>query len=339
MNNDASHDTIMKLLHSASLDLNLLKVFDAVMQTRSTSRAAEMLGVSQSAVSHSLARLRRATGDTLFIRTAGRMEPTPRAQRLAQPMRDALLMAARALAPEAAGPFDPAQSRTVFTIAAGDYAASIVLGGLASEIASSGWDMALSVRALDRRSAPAMLDAGEIDLAIGLFPKVQPWHERQALFDEDHACLFDGARLGLHAPLSLEDYVARPHIVPSLQGELSSFVDAALATAGVERRCVMATPHFLTIPLLLKAVPAIATLPSRLSVACANAAALTASPLPFDSPRFEVAMLWHRRDTASPPHRWLRERIVALNPRDAPALRPAAAPRAGGGRSAGRRAR
>jgi DNA-binding transcriptional LysR family regulator len=319
MNNAAIHDIVMNSLHSAALDLNLLKVFDAVMQTRSVSRAAEVLGVGQSAVSHSLARLREATGDPLFIRSAGRMEPTPRAQRLAEPMRDALLMAVRALAPEAAGPFDPARSRTMFRIAAGDYAATIVLRGLAGEIAEAGWDMALSVRPLDRHTAPAMLDSGEVDLAIGLFPKVQPWQDRHVLFDEGHACLFDGERLGLRAPLSLADYVAQPHILPSLHGELSSFVDAALEAAGGQRRRVMATPHFLSIPLLLKTVPAIATLPARLAVACANAAALTTSPLPFESPRFEVSMAWHRRDTASPPHRWLRERIVALNRPRAPA--------------------
>jgi DNA-binding transcriptional LysR family regulator len=80
----------------------------------------------------------------------------------------------------------------------------------------------------------------------------------------------------------------------------------------------MATAHFLTIPLMLKTVSAIATLPIRLSIACANAAALTVSPLPFVSPRFDVSMLWHRRDSMSAAHRWLRDRLIALNPHEAP---------------------
>jgi DNA-binding transcriptional LysR family regulator len=307
----------MNSIHNSALDLNLLKVFDAVMQTRSVSRAAVLLGVGQSAVSHGLARLREATRDPLFVRSGGRMEPTSRAQRLAGPMRDALVMASRALAPDLAGPFDPGLGRTVFSIGAGDYAATVLLSGLLAEIAASGWNIGLSVRPLDRRTASDLLDAGEIDLALGLLPKVQPWQERLVLFEEGHACLFDGARLGLAAPITRSDFVRLPHIVPSLHGEFSSFVDDALEAQGEARRCVMATAHFLTIPLLLKTVPAIATLPIRLSVACANAAALTVSLLPFAGLGFDVSMLWHRRDSASAAHRWLRDRIVALNPPDA----------------------
>lgn len=304
----------MKLIHSSNLDLNLLKIFDAVMQTRSVSRAAELLGVGQSAVSHGLGRLRDVTRDPLFVRTSGRMEPTARAQRLAGPVREALVLASRALAPQLAGPFDPGSGRTVFTIGAGDYAASVLLSGLLTEIATSGWDIGLAVRPLDRRTASDLLDAGEIDLALGLVPKVQPWQECQVLFEESHACLFDGARLGLAAPISPSDFARLPHIVPSLHGEFSSFVDTALEANGLGRRSIMATPHFLSIPLMLKTVPAIATLPVRLSVVCANAAALTVSPLPFAGPRFDVSMLWHRRDTASAAHQWLRQRIAALNP-------------------------
>lgn len=304
----------MNSVHNAGLDLNLLKVFDAVMQTRSVSRAAELLGVGQSAVSHGLGRLRDMTRDPLFVRTSGRMEPTARAQRLAGPMREALILASRALAPDTAGPFDPASGRTVFTIGAGDYAASVLLSGLLAEIAASGWDIGLSVRPLDRRTASDLLDAGEIDMALGLLPKVQPWQERQVLFEESHACLFDGARLGLMPPIALDEFARLPHIVPSLHGEFASFVDTALEADGFGRRCIMATAHFLSIPLMLKTVPAIATLPIRLSVACANAAALTVSPLPFDSPRFDVSMLWHRRDSASAAHQWFRQRLTALNP-------------------------
>ncbi|MBR0655524.1 LysR family transcriptional regulator [Plastoroseomonas arctica] len=304
----------MNTIHSAALDLNLLKIFDAVMQTRSVSRAAALLGVGQSAVSHGLARLREVTRDPLFVRTGGRMEPTVRAQRIAEPMREALMLATRVLSPDVAEPFDPGLGRTVFTIGAGDYAASVLLTALLAEIASSGWDIGLSVCPLDRRTASDLLDAGEIDMALGLLPKVQPWQERQVLFEESHACLFDGAQLGLAPPIERADFARLPHIVPSLHGEFTSFVDGALETDGLGRRCIMATAHFLSIPLMLKTVPAIATLPIRLSVACANAAALTVSPLPFAGPRFDVSMLWHKRDSASAAHQWLRHRIATHNP-------------------------
>lgn len=304
----------MSRIHSTALDLNLLKVFDAVMEARSASRAAARLGVSQSAVSHGLARLRAATGDPLFLRTAAGLQPTARAERLAEPVREALLLATRALLPEEETEFDPAARRQEFRIGAGDYAAAVLLGGLVAEVAAQGWDIGLAVRPIDRRSAPDLLDAGEIDLALGMLAPPRRWQERQVLFEEDHACLFDGARLGVAAPIALDRFAALPHVLPSLHGEFSSFVDVALEARGLRRRSILATAHFLGIPLLLARVPAIATLPRRLSVLCANAARLTVSPLPFPGPRFDVSMLWHRRDGASAAHRWLRARLVAHNP-------------------------
>jgi LysR family transcriptional regulator, mexEF-oprN operon transcriptional activator len=310
----------MNKVHSTPLDLNLLKVFNAVMETRSASRAAARLGVGQSAVSHGLARLRTMTGDALFIRGGAGLEPTARALRLADPVREALLLATRALLPDAGQEFDPAARREVFRIGAGDYAAAVLLRGLVAEIAAAGWDIGLAVRPIDRRSAPDLLDAGEIDLALGMLAAPRRWQERQVLFEEGHACLFDGARLGIAAPIPLDRFAALPHVLPTLHGEFSSFVDAALEARGLRRRSILATAHFLGIPLLLTSVPAIATLPLRLSRLCANAAALTASPLPFDGPCFDVSMLWHQRDGTSAAHRWLRKRIVALNSPGAPGV-------------------
>jgi DNA-binding transcriptional LysR family regulator len=306
----------MSQVHSPALDLNLLKVFDAVMETRSASRAAARLGIGQSAVSHGLARLRAATGDALFVRSATGLEPTARAQRLAEPVREALLLAAGALLPAAEAAFDPARRRAEFRIGAGDYAAAVLLRGLVAEIATMGWDIGLAVRPIDRSSAPDLLDAGEIDLALGLFASPRRWQERQVLFEEGHACLFDGARLGIAAPIPLDRFAALPHLVPTLHGEFASFVDAALEARGLRRRSILATAHFLSLPLLLKAVPAVATLPLRLSQQCANAAALTVSPLPFDGLRFEVSMPWHKRDSQVAAQRWLRGRVVAHNQGD-----------------------
>jgi len=319
----------MSTVHSTALDLNLLKVFDAVMQTRSVSRAASLLGVGQSAVSHGLARLREATRDPLFVRSGGRMEPTARAQRLAQLMRDALMMATAALSPDAALPFDPKAGRRVFRIGAGDYSATVLLGGLLEEIGRENYDIGISVLPVDRQTARRMLDAGEIDLALGLLPVKQRWHESRVLYEETQALIFDGAAMGVTSPVSLQDFVAWPHIVPSLHGDFSTFVDEELAKLGLARRTIMATAHFVTIPLLLRRVRAFCGLPRRLCLACANAAALSVSPLPVPARRFDISMLWHQRDNASQAQAWLREKIAALNAREAPVLLPPDAEPAG----------
>lgn len=307
MSNPTNLNINMSQIHSERLDLNLIKMFDAVMETRSVSRAAALLGVSQSAVSHALARLRDLIGDPLFIRTAGRMEPTPRAQRLAEPLRDLMLGAARALSAEET--FDPRRDARSFRIAASDSIQTVLLSGLLTD-AAAGLRVSLVLRSLDPDHALDGLDAGEVDLAIGFLPTSRRWHERQRLYAETHRCLFDPTLVPLSPPVGMEEFVRHPHIVPSLRGELSSFVDRALEERGLSRQVVASTTQFLAIPMLLKTAPMIATLPGRLARYCAAAAALTHSPLPFPSPDYEVSMVWHKRDNGSASHGWLRGRIA-----------------------------
>jgi LysR family transcriptional regulator, mexEF-oprN operon transcriptional activator len=107
----------------------------------------------------------------------------------------------------------------------------------------------------------------------------------------------------------LDDFIAWPHVMPSLRGELTSFVDEALEQRGVYRRVVASTAEFVAIPMMLKAAPLIATLPSRVARFCCNAAALAASPLPFEAPRCDVSMVWNRRDNGSADNAWLRRQI------------------------------
>ncbi len=298
----------MNPIHDPAFDLNLLKVFDALMQARSVSRAAGLLGVTQSAVSHALARLRVLAGDPLFVRGAGGMQPTPRAGRLAEPLRDALLAAARALAREDA--FDPLQEARVFTVAASDSLQTVLLGRVLAGLAAPGMRPALRLRSLDAEAALQALDAGEIDAAVGYLPRLRRWHRRQVLFSESHACLFNPALLPLPVPVSLQDFAACAHVVPSLRGELSSFVDEALERHGLRRRVVGATAQFLLLPMLLTQAPLMATLPSRLAAFCAGVAWLATSPLPVPVASYDVTLAWHSRDAASPALQWLLARIA-----------------------------
>lgn len=297
----------MNRVHRPDFDLNLLKVFDAIMETRSASQAAVALGMSQSAVSHALARLREQVGDPLFVRVGGRMDPTPRALRLADPLRDALVAAARIVATD--DTFDPARNGRVFCIAASDSIQAALLGTLLRNIATPGLRVAVRLLGLERDAALAALDSGDVDIAIGFLPKSRRWHERETLYSETHLCLFDQRLVRLQAPVPLQGFVAHAHIVPSLRGELTSFVDEALEKLGLQRRVVASTGAFITIPMMLKTAPLIATLPARVARFCSNAATLTVSPLPFEGPGFDVSMVWNRRDSASASHAWLRARI------------------------------
>lgn len=312
MSNAGRKNIAMKKIHSPALDLNLIKIFDAMMEARSVSRAAEILGVSQSAVSHSLARLRVLVGDPLFVRTGNRMEPTARAQRLGEPLRDLLLAAARTLTVEEE--FDPSREARTFTIGAIDSLQALLLTGLLRE--AQGLRIGILVKSLEPGTTMEALDKGDVDLAIGFFPTIRRWHEKQSLYREKHVCLFDPAQVALTAPISIADYVRYPHIIPSLGGGLSSFVDDLLSDMGVQRQIIAGTTQFLAIPFMLTQAPVITTMPERIAKFCALTMGLAVSPLPYETKEADIAMLWHRRNSNSPAHGWLRQRIAsaAANP-------------------------
>lgn len=297
----------MKAIHNPALDLNLIKVFDALLETRNVSRAAEALGVSQSAVSHALGRLRTLVGDPLFVRTGNRMEPTPRAQRLAEPLRDLLVGAARALSAEE--DFDPQREERSFTISTSDSMQAVLLTGILRDAAEGDLRVSVALRNLDPDAMLDALDDGTLDLAIGYLPELRRWHDRQVLYRETHVCLYNPDLVPVTPPIGLEDYTRYPHLMPSLRGGLTSFIDDELAALGTRRRVAASTTQFLAIPMILTRAPMLTSLPARLASLCADALGLAISPLPFDAGDFEMSMIWHRRNTGSPSHSWLRQRI------------------------------
>ncbi|WP_395452256.1 LysR family transcriptional regulator (plasmid) [Azospirillum melinis] len=297
----------MKAIHNPALDLNLIKVFDALLETRNVSRAAEALGVSQSAVSHALGRLRTLVGDPLFVRTGNRMEPTPRAQRLAEPLRDLLVGAARALSAEE--DFDPQREERTFTISTTDSMQAVLLTGILRDAAEGNLRVSVSLLNLDPDAMLNALDDGTLDLAIGYLPDLRRWHDGQVLYRETHACLYNPKLVPVTPPIGLEDYTRYPHLMPSLRGGMTSFIDEELAALGTSRRVAASTTQFLAIPMILMQVPMLTSLPARLARLYADALGLATSPLPFDIGDYEMSMIWHRRNTGSPSHGWLRQRM------------------------------
>jgi DNA-binding transcriptional LysR family regulator len=187
----------------------------------------------------------------------------------------------------------------------------VLFSRVLSELVADGMRPAMRLRSLDRDATLTALDEGELDLAVGFLPRVRRWHQHEVLYEEGHICLFNPHLLPLPVPVPIEAFATCGHIVPSLRGEMTSFVDEVLGERGLRRRVVATTAQFMAIPMILKAAPAIATLPARFAHFCANAAALATSPLPFPSPTFAVSMVWHRRDAGSLSIAWLRGRIRA----------------------------
>ncbi|MCW5609292.1 MAG: LysR family transcriptional regulator [Rubrivivax sp.] len=302
------------------LDLNLLRVFDAVMAEGSLTRAAGTLAMTQPAVSHALRRLRETVGDELFVRSAHGMKPTARAQALWPQVRSALSTLRQAIAP---GSFDPAQDATQFRLAMADATAALLAPPLVDAIERAGAQVNLRVLPLTTRDPRRLLDAGEADLAVGFFPEVlaavvAEGHDsllRHArLYDSRYVCVMrrehplaraDGAALTLDA------YCGAHHLLVSFSGRPYGLVDQALAALGRQRRIVLTVNQFFTAGQVVARSDLLTVLPDGFVAATGQGAALVTRELPFALAPVNVEMVWHLRQDGDAAHRWLRAQVQA----------------------------
>ena len=291
-------------------DLNLLVALDALLAERSVTRAAARIGIGQSAMSSSLARLRRLFDDELLTRAPDGMRPTPRALALAEPVRAALRQIQSLVRRDEA--FDPRIVERSFTISLPD-SAEILLGPrLLAFLRAEAPGIRLLLRSIDGTRILEELDADRVDLAIGLFTQGQAHHKRRVIYRDSYVCLFSAERLGLEPPISLEDYLRFPHILTSLRETAHGVVDDALAKLGRARTIAVTTPRFLVVPFLVRAAPVLTTMHARLAVYFATALGLTVSPAPIPLDPVTISMLWHASYDDDPAHRWLRQVVVRL---------------------------
>lgn len=306
----------MELDHAglSKLDLNLLVALDALIIQRSVTRAAAVVGVKQSAMSHSLGRLRRLLGDEILVRSPEGMKPTPRAMAILGPVRKALGELQQALL--IGYDFDPATSQRRFRIGLPDSVEVAIAPALLAYFSREAPGCSIQVRSTDRFDVLQELDAGRLDLAIGVWNQGANHHKRRQLYVENYVVVFDKApveaELGreLAGDLPLGDYVRLGHVLGSHSEQPWGVVDEALKMQGLSRRIVMSTPHFIAIPFLLKRLPVVATLPSRLAGLFVERFGLIAAPAPLPLARFSVSMIWHSSAAQDPAQAWLRGQIL-----------------------------
>jgi LysR family transcriptional regulator, mexEF-oprN operon transcriptional activator len=301
----------MKHFDLRRIDLNLLVTFDALMTTRSVTRAAERLGLGQPAVSHALARLRELTEDSLFVASRRGLVPTSRATGLAAWVRSVLEEARQKLLEPPQ--FDPAQWTGTVRLAMTPMMDMALTPRLLGQLAAAAPHVWVTVQAAALwRDVVDRLDDGAIDLYVGFAGEAKPWHRRRPLWKENVLALFSPARLSLALPVTLEDYLCCSHVLVTQRGGvMERQVDDALARIGQQRRIVLSTPHFLVVPHLLLETPLIATLHGRAARWFAEAFQLTTSPLPLEIPSVEESMVWHAVVDRDPAQLWLRDTILS----------------------------
>jgi DNA-binding transcriptional LysR family regulator len=290
------------------VDLNLLRVFDAVLRERAVTAAAARLGLTQPAVSNALARLRTLLGDALFVRTPAGMAPTPFARGMAEPVRQALALLESALAH---GPgFDPATSTRAFRFYMSDLGQVEFLPALMERVQRLAPGVRLEAVAADVGHIGDALGAGALDVAVGFLPALGPPIGRLALFRDAYVCLMrSGHPAG--SRLTRKKFLEAAHVLVTYRGG-HRVIEEALERAGAARRIALRVPHFTVVPMVLERTDLLLTLPARVAHVYEREGRLKTLPPPVPIPQAEVAVHWHGRFEADPGNRWLRSQITDL---------------------------
>ncbi len=286
------------------IDLNLLVVMQRMFKARSVSRAAEQLGLSQPAVSNALARLRKLLGDPLFVRTPAGMLPTPLAQQFAAPLAQALTTLQAALNQRAA--FAPAHSERVFKVGMTDIGEIYFLPTLTDALARAAPGVALSTVRNTAVNLKEEMEAGHVDLAIGLLPQLKGGFFQRRLFMQRYVCLFRQGHALDKRRISLREFAAAQHVVVVSPGTGHGEVHGVLERSGMRRKVRLTVPHFVAVGHILRHTDMVATVPERLAQALAEPFGLAFTSHPVTMPQIAIKVFWHAKVHKDPANQWLR---------------------------------
>jgi DNA-binding transcriptional LysR family regulator len=301
----------------STLDLNLLRVFDAVARERHVTRAAQRLNLSQPAVSNALARLRAALNDELFLRRPGGVEPTELALALAGPVAEVLDRLRDTLAVHA--PFDPATSDRVFTLALSEYAEAVLAPPLLERMGREAPGCLVAIRHADRTNWQELLERGEAELAVGMLPEPPAIYTRIRLLPEAFMTLMREGHPLATGVLTEDRLITFPHLLHSPNGSRDGALDVALATRGKKRRLGAVVAHLSAVPEILARTDMVMTLSGRLARLLAQAHGLVVRESPVEIRHTRLSMIFHRRFESDDGHAWLR-RLILTVAREVPAV-------------------
>ncbi|MCY1211500.1 Nodulation protein D 2 [compost metagenome] len=298
----------MYAVHNAPFDYNLLAVFDAMLRERNVTRAAEQLGLTQSAMSHALNRLRSYFHDPLFVKTAHGMTPTTKAEGLAGPILDVMTTMQTRVLPQSS--FDPATMQRTFTLCMTDMGELVFLPPLMQRLRAIAPRCSLRTLQVPMPQIEALLASGEADLVLGSVRTAPVALFQQQLFMHGFVTIVSSRNQTVGDTLTVEQFETMPHIAVSLAGRSSPAYDAAFESHGLKRRVYVYTPHFLSVPLLMDREPdLIATVPEELANVFSRYGVVRVVKPPVALPPFALSQYWHPRFHHDPAIVWLRQLV------------------------------
>jgi DNA-binding transcriptional LysR family regulator len=297
------------MIEAHDIDLNLLLVFQEVYRERQISSAARRLGLSQSAVSNALARLRRSFGDELFVRTASGMQPTPLASQMAEPIGAA--MAQVALALNQRSRFEPATSNRRFMLAMTDVGEVYFMPTLIERCRQLAPSVEISSVRVGALSLKEEMEGGRVDLAVGPFEDVSEALYQRHLFRQPFVAMFRKGHPLARGELTLARFAQAEHLLVDAADSPYDRVNAALARAGVGQATNgfgtrYRVPHFTAVPYIVSTSDLVVTVPQKLAERAALPFGLEWATPPLDLPPLQTNIFWHRRFNQDPGNQWLR---------------------------------
>jgi DNA-binding transcriptional LysR family regulator len=306
----------MHEINLQKLDLNLLVVLHALLEERNVTNAGERIGLSQSATSHALGRLRQVFNDPLLVRSTKGMVPTPRALELLEPLEKILLNIERLIQPTV---FEPKTAQGTIYLAASDYGTVVILPLVLKQISQEAPQLNLECDNW-RSDILDSLRNGAIDLGLGVLNLPETNEFRfQKLFVEDFVSVVRADHPITQTDFTIESYIAWSHAlititnsaISAIPNSPTSHVDTVLSGLGVKRRVMLKLPHFLSAPLIVQETDLILTLPRRIAMLFAKYTNLAILEPPIELGKYNYIQVWHERCHYDPQHIWLRSLIAS----------------------------
>jgi DNA-binding transcriptional LysR family regulator len=292
-----------------NFDLKLLAIIGELHRTRSVSQAAERLALSQSAISMSLAKLRKHFNDPLFVRTSTGMEPTPHAIELI-----GILSQAESLLQAAFGHsvvFDPRTSERVFRIQSTDIAQVTLIPKLMKHLRKVAPSVGIDLQRISPVT-PRLLESGELDLAVGFIPPIGAGFCQQRLFQEKFVCAVKSNHPRIGNTLTVQKFEAESHIAVATSGTGHGVVEKTLEARRIRRRIALTVPSFLGIASIITNSDYLIVLPEQFGRHLAASGNIKVLPVPFEVPAYYIVQHWHERYSQDPAGRWLRSVVAEL---------------------------
>lgn len=290
------------------VDLNLFVVFDAIYTEANLTRAGQIIGITQPAVSNALARLRESFNDPLFVRTAQGMVPTPMAQNIINPVRSALALLRVSV--QESRTFNPLQANKTFRISMTDLTEAVVLPPLFQRLRKQAPSVVVESLLSHRRETTSDLAAGRLDFAIDAPLNTDPQVRHVKLMEDRYVCAMRPAHpLAGQPSISLDEYLGLTHIHISTRRNGLGQADLALGKMGLQRKITLRSQHYLMASNVLQHTDMVMTVPERF----ARRHALHFVALPLNElPNVETHLYWHESTEQDPANRWMRELLIEL---------------------------